>query len=352
MVRGKKKDDFNIDEIFIGQDRMALLEMGEVFKTNVIPMDMILGGGLCYGDIINIYSEKGLGKSTVYSQIIKNLIDDYGFTVYYIDVEAGTRNQIDKFGFKPYIEKGKLFITYKITTIGQLEKFFENTAEDDKFKKTIVLIDSITQLLSDSQIERSVDNQMVSAQAKDMTLVLTKARGGIISNKMILLLVSQMRSNLNAGAFGKKTKMAGCEALAHIPDVLLRIGKAKEGRIKVTSKGKEFVVGRHITLSTDEKNRKCGAVEVPCHFINGFGIENIMFLYNKLREENYIKQSGAFYKTDIIPNPDSEDGGWNLKGKSEVLKFIKNNFNEIYDILEKDEIFILNKIEGDVKYEF
>ena len=77
-----------------------------------------------------------------------------------------------------------------------------------------------------------------------------------------------------------------------------------------------------------------------------------MFIYSKLKDEGYIKQSGSSYKTSMIPNPDSEDGFWNLKGKNGVVTFIKNNYEEIYKILERDGVFVLNKIEGDVKYEF
>ena len=43
---------------------------------------------------------------------------------------------------------------------------------------------------------------------------------------------------------------------------------------------------------------------------------------------------------------------WSFKGKNEVVKFISENFEEIYKALDKDEVFVLNKLGGDVKYEF
>ena len=49
MAKGNKKEDFNLDDMFIGKDRMELLESSESFKTGIIPLDMILDGGLCYG---------------------------------------------------------------------------------------------------------------------------------------------------------------------------------------------------------------------------------------------------------------------------------------------------------------
>ena len=357
MAKGNKKEDFNLDDMFIGKDRMELLESSESFKTGIIPLDMILDGGLCYGDIIGLFAEKGLGKSTIYSQAIKNLIDDYGFTVYYIDVEAGTRNQIDKFGLKPYIEKGKLKISYKIQTLTQLERFFKLAFDNPDFDKTIILIDSMTQLLSENEVERDLNNQMMCSQSKDITLLFKKIRGELIEKNMILLLVAQVRSNIQTNpGFGQKTyKMAGGTSLYHVPDVLIEIKKGKQGNntyIKASKDGKDFKVGRYINLVTDEKNKKCGNVEVTCPFINGFGIHNIYFLYNIMKDGNYLKQSGSSYKIDIINNPDSEDGVWSFKGKNEVVKFISENFEEIYEALDKDEVFVLNKLGGDVKYEF
>ena len=78
----------------------------ETLSTGIIPLDIILGGGVSDGDIITLYSAEGVGKTTICLQTVKKLIDIHGKKVLYVDIESGIRNQLESFKLIPYIQNG------------------------------------------------------------------------------------------------------------------------------------------------------------------------------------------------------------------------------------------------------
>jgi RecA/RadA recombinase len=359
MAKGAKKNNIDFDDVFIGKDRLDMLKNMPRFDTNIIPFDEMLGHkGMTYGDLIAIHGSKGCGKSTIYSQVIKNMMDIHDFDVYYIDTENSFWNQAEDFGLIPYIEEDKLKISCgEIYTIGQLEAFFKTFK--DKEKHSIVVVDSVSQLLSDEEFERDINNQMVCSQAKDLTLFLKKVKPLLSKYKVIMMAISQQRDNMDRGTWGKHKKMAGCNQLQHAADIIIELKncslKGKGKIFNVKSENDKVEIGKWITMSTDEKNKKAGTTVIHCPFLQGKGISNILYLNKMLVGNKYVTQAGAYYKTDIVINPDTDDGTWNLKGGNAFLLFIKNHYDEIYDILKKDGHFDIQVNKGnmeDMKIEF
>lgn len=332
------------------------VEEDEVLPTGIVPMDILLSGGIREGDMIMLYSPPGLGKTTLVLHMARRLMEQYNKKVLFIDLEAGLANMIESQGMTPYVEKGLFSFVNQFQTVGHLEKLLEGLVSQETPAFDVIIIDSITNAIDDSLLSRSVLDTMVAGQAKALTYFLQKFRVLLRKAGITTFLVNQERSNLEARTqYDKKTKSAGCQALHYQPDVI--IGLKKDGgrsggadilEKRATLEGeKDVPVGCYISAKAD-KNRK-GFSKIPIVFplIYAKGVSNIYFLVDLLKSKGYVKQSGAYFKTNIIPNPSGDD--WNFCGTKALYKWVKDNFTEIDNFLKEDGAYTLvhNKQEED-----
>lgn len=321
----------------------------ETLSTGIIPLDIILGGGVSDGDIVTLYSAEGVGKTTICLQTVKKLIDIHGKRVLYVDIESGIRNQVESFNLMPYIQAGTFRFVDKFKMIGEVEKLFNSIVDSEELPFDVIVVDSITNLLDDSMFERSILDPMMAGQAKAVTFLLQKFRVRFKERGIITFLINQERANLEAvNKYSPKTKSAGCKALKYIPDVIIRLKKGEAIKHKkATPNGIEEVeVGRYLTASAD-KNRK-GNPAIPIEFPlkYGNGVSNILFLVKMLKDKGYVRQAGAYFKTDMLPNPDG--GEWSLMGVKGLTQFVDTHFEEINQVLLNDNAYCLIKdIDGE-----
>ena len=340
--------DSFLDTYVFGNDLTEEI-LAEPQSTGIIPLDIILGGGVRNGDIIMLYSAEGVGKTTVCLQCVKRMIDLHGKRVLYVDVESGIRNQFDSFGLMPYYENKSFRFVDKFKTVGEVEKLFMSMLAKEELPFDIVVIDSITNLMDDSMLTRSVIDPMMAGQAKAVTYFLQKFRVLFKERGVITFLINQERANLDAkGPYDRKTKSAGCKALHYTPDVIIKLRKSD----KITSKKRtpngieEVEVGRYV-IATADKNRK-GNPAIPLSFPLRFGkgVSNLLFVTSLLKSKGYVKQAGAYFKTSMIPNPDGSE--WSLMGTKGLTEFVDKNFNEINSILVNDGAYnLIDDIEGE-----
>ena len=363
--QAKKKEDTDLAGInmklsfddFLKKYVNAEAREDEVVPTGIIPMDILLSGGIREGDMIMIYSPEGLGKTTLVLHMARRLMEQYGKKVLFIDVEAGLANMIESQGMLPYIDKGLFNFVDELQTVGHLEKILEGLVKQDVPAYDVVIIDSITNVLDDSVLTRSVIDPMMCGQAKAMTSFLQKFRVLLRKAGITTFLVNQERANIEAkGPYDKKTKSAGCKALHYQPDVIIslkkdsgRTGGADMMEKRITLEGeKDVPVGCYISAKAD-KNRK-GFSKIPIVFPLIFtkGVSNIYFLVDLLKSKGYIKSAGAYWKTEIIPNP--AGGEWSLCGMKSLYKWVKDNFAELDEFLKNDGAYTLvhEKTEEDI----
>ena len=331
----------------------------EPLPTGVIPMDILLSGGIREGDMIMLYSPPGLGKTTLVLHMARRLMDSYGKKVLFIDLEAGMANMIEGQGMLPYIEKGLFSFVDQLQTVGHLEKLLEGLVKQDTPAYDIIIIDSITNAIDDSVLTRSVIDPMMCGQAKAMTAFLQKFRVLLRKAGITTFLVNQERANLEAKTqYDKKTKSAGCQALHYQPDVIIalkrdggRTGGADIVQNRMTLEGvKPVPVGCYVSARAD-KNRK-GFSKIPIVFplLYAKGVSNIYFLVDLLKSKGYVKSAGGYYRTTVIPNP--AGGEWSLHGMDALYKWVKNNFDALDSYLKEDGAYVLvhkeNEDEGEL----
>jgi RecA/RadA recombinase len=348
-IVGHAKYKINIDlsyddfmEAYVDGDDSLIVPQTPL-TTGIIPLDVLLVGGVCDGDTIMLYGPEGCGKSTLCIQTLKNLITFHGRKVLYVDIEAGLRNQIATFELSSHIEAGNLKIIDRFKTVAQVEKLFEAILSKEELAYDVIVIDSITNLLDDTILTRSVTDPIMAGEAKVISAFLKKFRNLFCERGIITFLINQERANLEAkGQYDRKTKAAGCKALQYVPDVILRLRKGEAMKAKrdtINGSKEEIEVGRMLSVSAD-KNRKgnpCIPIIMPLKF--GVGVSNVLFLVKLLKDKKYVTNKGAYFYTSIIPNP--KGGDWSLLGTSGLTNFIDKNFKEINQILINDGAYEL-----------
>jgi recombination protein RecA len=328
-----KADDF-ITAYLTPADVLTNPEFNKTFSTGIIPIDMLLIGGLMEGNNAMFYGSPGCGKSTIAIQIAKMINDLYGKRTLIIDTEKGLRNQIGAFGLTPYIQSGAIGIFDRDPTFEVVEKMLDSVIASKEHVYDMIIVDSVADLIPRAILERSVEDQLVAAQAKIMTTFLTKYRHLLSSKGIITIFINQERANLKAAnPYSPPTIIAGCVALQYKQDITLKFNKgtAIKGFANTPNGREEIELGRLITVEA-QKNRKGNPfIKLSMPFYYGEGILNAPYLAILLKNKKLIKQAGAYWKTNLIPNPKGEE--WTLQGMSGVSNWIDENFDEINEVL-------------------
>ncbi len=106
----------------------------ERFKTNLVELDRVLGGGLVRGSLTLISGAPGIGKSTLLIQTANNIATKYGKVLYVSGEES--EEQIKIRGDRLSINTDNLFVVSE-TNLDVIEAYIE------ELKPCFVIIDSI-----------------------------------------------------------------------------------------------------------------------------------------------------------------------------------------------------------------
>jgi RecA/RadA recombinase len=320
---------YNQNDIMVDDEEIPL-------STGVIPIDVLLGGGLREGDFVMLYGSPGIGKSTVCLQLLKKMIDIHGKKVLYLDTERAVRNQIKSFGLEEYQKNRSLQVADKgFKSIKEVDKLFMSILEQDELPFDLIVIDSITNLEDSNLFERSPDDPMVAGQAKSLTNFLKKYRVLFSERGIITLIINQERAVLGAMAFQKKTKSAGCQAVHYVPDIIISMRKHKDGLMEKTINTinglEKAPVGRWLGISCDKSRKSTPSIELKVPLIYKKGIINQIYISDVLVNKEYVKkQTGGVY----IPDTKLTDGvEVKIRGYDNYINWVKDNYTQLNDFL-------------------
>jgi len=311
-------------------------------ETGLIPLDIILHGGIRLGDIIMFYSGEGVGKSTICLQLSRKMIEKHNKKVLYIDVESGVRNQIEDFKLKKHLEDRNFNYIDRLKSVDEIEKLFDGILAKKELPFDVLILDSISNVIPSTLLTRSVVDPMMAGQAKEITSLLQKYRVLFKERGIIFLIINQERANLKAQTkYDPAFKVAGCKAIVYTPDVTIKLSNGepiKENR-KTINGIEEIEVGRFLKAVAIKNRKGNGKITVQFPIRFGAGISNVMFLAKMLKDKGYVKTAGAYTKTSLLPNP--KGGEWSLKGKAGLEEWVDQNYDAINAILKSEGAFEL-----------
>jgi recombination protein RecA len=247
----------------------------EFFSSGCTLLDAALGGGWAVGKVSNILGESASGKSLLGIEAAANFMMSYpNGKIVHIDTEAAfDPDYAETLG----LNTEAIDLYEDFATVEQVASMFdsmlEEREEEEKKDPCLIIIDSIDALTTNAEVARSMEDGTFGVEkAKLLSQLFRRYVRRLNSCGITLMIMSQVRANLNAGPFGKQTITSGGKALKFYVSQQVELQHMKQ--IKKTVSGNERVVGV-MAKATIVKNRMGPAhrkVEFPLMF--GYGVHD------------------------------------------------------------------------------
>jgi len=246
-------------------------------------LDSVMGFGYPLGKIVNVVGNRSSGKTLMAIELCANFHKDYPESkIYYHEAEAAfDPGYAETLGMPleavEFVEESKT-IPDVFTVEGLFKKLDEIMDEKEKNKDTspsIYILDSLDALSDQKEQESEIDEGTYGmAKAKQLSTLFRRMIKRLHKANIMFVVISQVRTKVNATAFGEKTTRAGGMALDFYASIILHLNEIE--KIKKTINGIQRPVGEWVKENCKKNKvanpyRQC---EFPIYF--GFGIEDVI----------------------------------------------------------------------------
>lgn len=330
--------------------------------TGSLIMDTVMGGGLPVGKVIELASDAGAGKTTIVLSMCRELLLQ-GKKVVYLDHEgAVTTSQLNGiFGKNPktgnyYADEWLYsidnptgpFVLFQVTTYSDAEQVLDNLLGSGEF--ALVVIDSVTAMVADEYLEdvanpdsgegKDITDQRPAVDARLLGKFLKKFKAVCTKYNVTMVLINQLRTNLNITGMGQSTKIStGGAAIEFYPDIRLRLEKPQpiyqNKKNNLTGEVEKQQVGCTASIWAFKSKLGPGKIKVPITIVFGKGISNLLS-YRQWLPNKMVKN-----QQDVeVPMLVTKGGGFNTltlkdgteytaRGEDALIELIKQHFDEI-----------------------
>ena len=329
----------------------------EYMPSGNLGFDLALtdGLGIPVGSSVLIWSSPGVGKSTLFGDVCRRLLyqtesNGTPFKVLYLDTE-GSNPLLNSLGLGEYMKKRTFFYVDKpMLDWDTVSSFYDAVLSDyDELKDVkIIIIDSITNVLSKANLDKTGSEGDFGSRAKERYFFYSKFLMRCKERGITSFFISQARNNKDAGPYGDPDKAAVANGDMHAVDIILKCSKVvNKGEIKAVSVDTNFggsvkAIEKYILKMDSQtgkgKNRFWNGLPAETVIFRGECCDNTYTLRSLLLGAGYIKQSGAWYSIDeevcklLKVEP--------VKRQMKVLnQVIKDNAGILFDLLKKSDNF-------------
>lgn len=307
----------------------------ELMPTQIMYVDLILGGGLPRGSMVEVASPSGLGKSTLMAHISRNLCAA-GERVDWWDYEhcltAGLRASI---GLTPY-ENG-LFHHLEPTTYGDAEEILEGISDADQ--PNLIVVDSEAAMLPDKLKDASILQMEPGIKARLSSNLLQKYKGWCRQRAITMVFINQMRTKMGDRFTQVTEDSAGGNALKFYCDIRLRMRRLADlTREENTPEGKKKVTyGVECALWAIKNKEARSHVELTLPIIFGKGVSGIQIFKNILVKAGCVEAAGSYFK---ISMPGVHEG--NVQGNKGLYAFLKERRPDVEKFIKDQGLLVLS----------
>lgn len=375
----KEKD--TVESKLLDLSKKYKMSLGSDFlDTGYVMLNMIMGGGLPMGKMIEIFSESGYGKTTVVLSICKNLCRQ-GHKVLYIDAEGSIDQLVESMGF--YKEglvwspdhPERPFTIIQTSYFEEIEEILEKLIPkyDDDGHPTdsdfrLVVIDSVAMLAPKEYRGDIGEKDGISIAtnkpgiiAKLMTAFCKKFNGYKTAYNMSFFFINQLRADLSMSFVKDENKTTGGKALLYAEDIRLKLvtrkGTQEDKKDFITGAGEkqQVVVGREVGIKAVKNKVTNGGVVLPLYIKYGGGVSNVAAL-------KYILPHKTIEKDGKVVSCLEKSGAWSTlnlpsqsircNGEKALFDSIKQNARECFSLIDPDTDYaLLYNEESNEEYE-
>ncbi|MEW5766499.1 MAG: recombinase RecA [bacterium] len=290
----------------------ALMRLGEKAKIGEVPaistgaltLDLAIGvGGVPRGRVIEVFGPESSGKTTLTLEIIAHAQRQGGIAAF-IDAEHAMD---PTYARKVGVDIDNLLISQPDSGEEALEiadTLVRSGAID------VVVIDSVAALVPKVELDGSMEDIQVGAQARLMSKALRKLTANISKTKTCCIFINQIREKIGGMGYGPSETTTGGRALKFYSSVRLDLR-----RIQTLKVGEEAIGGR-IKVKVAKNKVAPPFREAEFDMLYEEGISSEGCLIDLALGYKLIKQSGAWFAYE----------GLQLgQGREKVRQYLKEN---------------------------
>lgn len=314
-----------------GEDTMLTFDDTSIKKVDTIStgslnLDVALGvGGLPEGRINCIYGEPSSGKSTIALQLVANA-QKKGYLCAYLDSE----HAVD-LGYAQALGVDLKHLLFTQPDSGtQCFSIAEALLKQGLVK--VIVFDSVSTMLSDSEINGEMGDNFIGRQAKMMSDGLKRITPLAAKTGCMCFFISQTRKNIGV-MFGDTDTMSGGEALKFYSTVIMKIWK-KQNPTTEKVNGEDIATSVETTVKVT-KNKVAPPFRTAKFVIRyGKGISQEEEVFDLAIKFGMLEKAGSWikYKGENI-----------AQGKEKAMLWLKEDPTRMEHFKETVISYIVNK---------
>ena len=300
-----------------------------LLSSGYLMIDSILGGGIGFGRITEIFGPESSGKSTLALQFAASCQKNGG-RVAYIDVE----NALDT-SYARHLGVNTDEVIFTQPSSGeQALDIAEQLIKSGEIN--LIVVDSVAALTPQAELDGEMTDMTIGLLARLMSKALRKITGALNENNCAIIFINQLRDKINTGfMMGNPETTTGGRALKFYASTRVELKKT------TAIKSGEDVVGTNVKVKV-VKNKIAPPmkfVAVPMIFGEGFSAKGEAISLGI--DHDIIKKSGGWF---TLPNGDR------VQGLKKVTEFYEDHPEELEDLTNKVKA-ILSGSEFEQAYE-
>lgn len=315
----------------------------EKISSGVLPLDIILNGGLELGGCYAIASPPGGGKTTMLLQVCKHMCDEGRFVVY-ADIEQGLKDQqIDGAKLRQYMEPLPGEEYPRFTVINTLYSYsdFQNYCRSMVTLKNsgmvpydAIFADSLSTLVANTILEGDCEAATYAADARPLAKLIKSIRPILGVAGITLFNIVQAASNIGANKFEPEWIAKVTKAIEHAVDGLILLEHPAFNTYKIWGKKKtpdgeiDVEVGYYGKLYTTKARSGLNRIKLVIPMIAGSGCDNVQYLMNTLLSTGVFVKGTKYYKYN-----DENGNEQRLEGEQGYKKFVSENYETLVKMM-------------------
>ena len=265
----------------------------EPISSGSISLDMAMGGGFPRGCIVDVFGVPSAGKSLI-SIMTAASVQRAGGKVVIWDCERSYSKNLNWLKTNGVDTSKLMFLKLKSDQGAEIgfdavERIAKAGAAD------LIIIDSVPALIPQCALDKDMtESARVGARAALLTNALPRLAGIADEGKVLIMFISQMRANFDAGFYGPKEKETSIFALKHFSALRLSVKKVSKSTVL------ENDVPISHRVHVDIVKNKVAAPYRQAEFTINYevGIDASSEVADILASSGLAKKGGAWYDYD------------------------------------------------------